>query len=232
MSFTPAKPITSPQQGVHDNLEKVVRKHLATKSQKPIAEHNQTAFDEAYHYWQQRGKPPVLLDSCCGTGESSRYLAATHPNHLVIGLDQSCKRLQNSANTHLPENCLLLQCECSDFWQLAEQKQWCFEKHTIFYPNPYPKTQHLQRRWHGHSALSSLLRISQYIELRTNWKIYAEEFQQTLAIAKSMGFAINNIERQQYFTDEPITAFERKYQLSSHQLWQVTASLSPNLSIA
>lgn len=232
MSFTPAKPITSPQQGVHNNLEKVVRKHLTTQSQKPIAEHNQTAFDQAHSYWLHQGQPPVLLDSCCGTGESSHFLALTYPNHLVIGLDQSCKRLQNSANVQIPDNCLLLQCECADFWRLAEQKQWHFEKHMIFYPNPYPKTQHLKRRWHGHSSLGSLLRISQQIELRTNWKIYAEEFQQTLVIAQSMNVAVSDIHYEQYLTDKPITAFERKYRLSGHELWQTTALLSPNLSIA
>jgi hypothetical protein len=48
MSFTPAKPVTSPQQGIHDNLEKVVIKHITSKSLKPIAAHNQMAFEESY----------------------------------------------------------------------------------------------------------------------------------------------------------------------------------------
>lgn len=224
MSFTPARPVTSPQSGVHDNLEKVVLKHFASQSLKPIAEHNLIAFEQAYQWWQDKGEPKVMLDSACGTGESSRYLATHYPNHLVIGLDQSVKRLNNSQNQDLPENCLLLHCECTDFWRLAHKRQWQFEKHTLFYPNPYPKTRHLQRRWHGDAAFSSLLAISKQIELRSNWKIYVEEFCQALHIAQAHQPSLNNIHMQQYYPDTTMTAFERKYLLSEHALWQVCAN--------
>jgi tRNA G46 methylase TrmB len=224
MSFTPAKPVTSPQQGIHDNLEKIVIKHLSSTSLKPIAAHNQTAFEQSHQWWQTKGKPKVILDSACGTGESSRYLANRYPDHLVIGLDQSIKRLQNSNNQQLPDNCLLLHCECTDFWRLAEQAQWQFEQHTLLYPNPYPKTKHLQRRWHGEACFSSLLAISKTIALRTNWKIYAEEFHQALHIAKKHGAGLAKITLQQYHPQDTITAFERKYLLSGHDLWQVQVS--------
>ena len=225
MSFTPATPITSPQHGIHPNLEKVVTKHLQTTSLRPIAAHNQFAFERAYQWWKDNGKPPVMLDSACGTGESSRHLATSHPNHVVIGLDQSIKRLQNSNNNHLPDNCLLLHCECTDFWRLADQAQWQFEKHTLLYPNPYPKTQHLQRRWHGEAAFRSLLNISQHIELRTNWKIYAEEFYHALLISQKAGITLSRILFEQYQPTTTITAFERKYLMSEHDLWRVTANI-------
>jgi tRNA (guanine-N7-)-methyltransferase len=225
MSFTPATPVTSPQHGIHNNLEKVVTKHLHTRSLKPIAAHNQTAFEHAYQWWQDQGNPSqVILDSACGTGESTRYLSQQYPDHWVIGLDQSIKRLQNSQNDRLPVNCLLLHCECTDFWRLAEQAQWRFSKHTLLYPNPYPKTQHLQRRWHGEAAFRSLLNISQTLELRTNWKIYAEEFHQALHIAQATGIALHNMHINAYHPHTTITAFERKYLMSQHELWQVIAS--------
>ena len=183
MSFTPAAPITSPQSGVHENLEKTVKKHLESQCLKPIAPHNKTAFKEAYDWWQQQGKRPAILDSACGTGESSRHLASRYPDHSIIGIDQSIKRLNHSDNDALPSNCLLLRCECMDFLRLAEQAQWFFTLHTLFYPNPYPKPQHLQRRWHGEAAFKSLLAISQTIELRTNWGIYAQEFYSALRLS-------------------------------------------------
>ena len=223
MSFTPASPITSPQTGIHDNVEKTVIKHFVSTSRKPIASHNQEAFNIARERWQQMGSPPAMLDSACGTGESSRYLAATYPDHLVIGIDQSIKRLGNSNNKSLPENCLLLRSECTDFWRLAEQAQWRFAKHTLLYPNPYPKPKHLQRRWHGDATWPSLLAISDQIELRTNWKIYAEEFHQALLISENQQSRFSNIHINPYLTDSPITAFERKYLMSEHVLWQVTA---------
>jgi tRNA G46 methylase TrmB len=237
MSFTPAKPITSPQMGIHQNLEKTVIKNFSNVSQKPIAEHNQAAFRQARERWQQLGQPSTILDSACGTGESSHYLANTHPDHLVVGIDQSIKRLENSNNRQLPDNCLLLRAECTDFWRLAEQAQWRFVKHTLFYPNPYPKPKHLQRRWHGDAAWTNLLSISDEIELRTNWKIYADEFHHALCISQklhisenpalieALNFSLENIQYTQYQPTQTVTAFERKYQLSEHLLWQVTATI-------
>ncbi len=236
MSFTPAQAVTSPQTGVHKNLEKTVRKHFASESQKPIAAHNQAAFEQASQWlkdkgWQQGQQPeiPLILDSACGTGQSSRHWAKAYPDHLVIGLDQSIKRLQNSQNAQLPPNCLLLHCECTDFWRLAQKAGWVFDKHTLLYPNPYPKTQHLQRRWHGEAAFPSLLAISKAIELRSNWPLYVEEFFQALNIAADLGLSIDAIHMEHYQPQQTITAFEQKYQLSGHSLWRVQAIIQSGL---
>ena len=237
MSFTPAHIITSSQTGPHKNLETIVSKHLQSNNRKPIADHNRKAFGHAYQWYQNYSKhyPHIILDSGCGTGESSRWLAKTYPDHLVIGIDQSAKRLQHSDNQHLPDNCLLLRCECTDFWRLADQQQWFFDKHTLFYPNPYPKPQHIQRRWHGETAFINLINISREIELRTNWDIYAQEFYIALKWLKNTMSTINDekclllfreqktISLNQYQPDQAITAFERKYLLSQHTLWQVCA---------
>jgi len=219
MSFTPAKPITSSQEVVHVNLVKTVRCHMSETCQRPIAAHNQLAFDTAYQWWQSRGAGKVILDSACGAGESTRYLANTYPDHCVIGLDQSQKRLSHNDNKNLPDNCILLRCECMDFWKLADNAQWFFDLHTLYYPNPYPKPKHLQRRWHGEAAFKHLIAISQNIELRSNWKIYVEEFYIALTLAcQSYG----TIRFNEYFPEYAITAFERKYLQSQHSLWQVS----------
>ncbi|EGG93469.1 putative methyltransferase SAM dependent [gamma proteobacterium IMCC1989] len=229
MSFTPAKPVTSPQQGRHENLEATVRKHLTTRSQKPIAEHNRSAFAQARTCWESLGRPPTILDSGCGTGESTRYLANTYPDHLVVGIDRSLKRLENNDNQILSRNSLLLRAECTDFWLLAEQANWRFAKHTLFYPNPYPKPKHLQRRWHGDAAWTSILAISNAIELRTNWPIYADEFYHALLISEAHQARFGHIHSHVYTPDQTVTAFERKYHASGHALWQVTAThITPN----
>ncbi|MGH1485835.1 MAG: SAM-dependent methyltransferase [Cellvibrionaceae bacterium] len=219
MSFTPSKIITSSQQGIHSNLEQVVGKHLTHSYRKPITDYNQHAFDKARDYWNKLEQPSVILDSACGTAESTRFLSTQYKDSLVIGLDQSAKRLANSQNESLAENAILLRCDCTDFWRLAQQTKWLFEKHYLLYPNPYPKPPHFQRRWHGHPAFPSLLAISQKIELRTNWRLYAEEFVVALKIAGYQAMF------NQYFSDTAITAFERKYQLSEHPLWQVSCQI-------
>lgn len=220
MSFTPAQAITSSQTGIHHNLARTVTKHLQSTSLKPIAEHNQQAFNKAYYWWQEKGKPPVILDSACGTGESSRYWAKTMPDHVVIGLDQSEKRLSHNNNKEVPSNCLLLRCECTDFWRLADKAGWIFEFHSLLYPNPYPKPQHLQRRWHGEAAFRNLLAISKSIELRSNWQLYVEEFFTALLIAKQQQAIQGQLVIEPYHPTEAITAFERKYMASGHALWR------------
>lgn len=220
MSFTESKTIASTQEGIHNNLQETVEKHLKHRFNRPIAKHNYEAFLQAHECWHIHGQPKVILDSACGTAESTHYLASQFPDHLVVGIDQSEKRLSNSHNRNTPENCLLLRCECIDFWQLAEKECWQFEKHFLLYPNPWPKPQHLKRRWHGHPAFSNLLNISKKIELRTNWKIYADEFLQALSIAKIYDAAL-----QEYKPEQTITAFERKYTLSQHTLWQIKATI-------
>ena len=225
MSFTPSKIITSPQQGIHANLEQLVSKHLAHAYRKPIADYNQRAFNSARDYWNKLGQPSVILDSACGTAESTRFLSVQYKHSLIIGLDQSAKRLANSENKNLTDNAILLRCDCTDFWRLAQQAKWVFEKHYLLYPNPYPKPPHLQRRWHGHPAFPNLLAISQQVELRTNWRLYAEEFAAALRIA---GHAVT---LNQHHSNIAITAFERKYQLSGHDLWCLSCHIHPDAAL-
>lgn len=219
MSFTPAKPVSSSQETLHHKLQETVIKHCSTIYRKPIAKHSQRAFDFAQEYWLTMGRPDIVLDSACGTAESTRQLAKRHSDCLVIGLDQSEQRLANSRNAQLPDNLLLLRCDCVDFWRLVDNEGLTIGWHYLFYPNPYPKAEHLKRRWHGHPVFFHLLQISERLELRTNWRLYAQEFYAALDI---VGYG--QIKIQEYFPENAQTAFERKYQISQHRLWQVLAS--------
>ena len=74
----------------------------------------------------------------------------------------------------------MLQANLIDFWRLSVQTEWRLQKHYLLYPNPWPKKKHLQRRWHGHPVFPSILELGGELELRTNWKIYADEFNQAV----------------------------------------------------
>ena len=84
--------IESNQPDIHEKLDEIVNKHLAAEFKKPIAAHTQAAFDEV-NAKVQVFDGPLILDSCCGVGESTANLAKRHPDALVIGIDKSSYRL-------------------------------------------------------------------------------------------------------------------------------------------
>lgn len=227
MSQTQASAVTSNQTEPHEKLIPVVQKHLATDFKKPIAPFNQQAFDEAQAFIAAHKGKPIILDSCCGIGESTIKLAQQHKDAIVIGIDQSAHRLAKNTQEKQQadvENALLLRANIEDFWRLALAAQWPIAKHTIFYPNPWPKSIHLKRRIHGSPVFASMVALGGEIELRSNWLIYLQECKIALALANipSDIKALNNPEQQELLPPERImTAFERKYNDAQQQLWQL-----------
>ncbi|MFM8569710.1 MAG: SAM-dependent methyltransferase, partial [Candidatus Kapaibacterium sp.] len=151
------------------------------------------------------------------TAHSTPHLAELHPDALVIGSDRSTVRL--TAAPHLPVNALVLRAECADFWELCVRDDVVFALHAIYYPNPYPKSEHLGRRWHGHAAFPTLLRISAAVELRSNMPWYAREFSAALRLCGVDAPA------EEFEPDAMMTAFERKYAATGHALWRVHARI-------
>lgn len=237
-----SREIYTNQQGIHDNLEKLVSKHLNSEFKKPPAEHTIAAFNEVVEQIASKPEMPIILDSCCGTGLSSRRIAAQHPNAWVIGVDRSAKRLNKEDQAPLPSNCLIVQADCVDFWKLANQAEWQLEKHYLLYPNPYPKSVQLKYRWHGHPAFADLLKLGGLLEVRSNWKIYIEEFSEAVRIAgqENTGCEIYELAKtyqhldkiESYSADEAeptkeyLTLFERKYHQSGQTLYRCLSRLS------
>ncbi|CAM9366199.1 unnamed protein product [Discosporangium mesarthrocarpum] len=199
----------------HPDVRTVARKHVCMEHRfidmYPIAAHTQQAFREAaifvrefYGVSRNSGKLhreplPVILDSGCGTGRSSLWLAEKFPDIPVLGIDKSAIRLSKSTamacheasarkgyqgcevgnrrrKGHGPHNLLLVRANLVDFWLLATwHREWEVRKHYILYPNPYPKSAQLKLRWHGHPVFPTLLRLGGQIIVRSNWKTYLQE---------------------------------------------------------
>jgi len=159
--------VTSNQTGIHQNLEKIVRKHAATDFKRPIAAHTQIAFKKIQSAISKQDKP-IILDSGCGTAMSTRYIAKQHPDSWVIGIDRSIVRLNKQTEDALPNNAITIQANLVDFWRLATQAKWKLQHHYILYPNPYPKASQLKQRWQGHPVLQDLSKLGGILELRTN----------------------------------------------------------------
>lgn len=201
--------VSSNQQGLHPRLNQVVERHLAHAYRRPPAEPTRLVFAGLQ-------APPAqsLLDAGCGTGESSLQLARAHRNHWVLGLDKSASRLERVQGPP-PANLELIRADLIDFALLAATAGWHFEKLFLLYPNPWPKSEHLQRRWHGHAIFPLLLQLAPRLEVRSNWRIYLEEFALALELA---GW---HSEITDWHPVSPISAFERKYALAGQPLYRL-----------
>ena len=254
-----ARAVTTNQTDIYDKLEEVVRKYASTEYLRPIADHTRAAFAEAEKFVEEFyknsghemdcagcGAHKVILDSGCGTGESTLNIALANAGIPVIGIDKSVARLNragtglsrelNSAgngarlNGAAPRNAFLVRAELLDFWRLALEKvkagQWHIPYHALYYPNPWPKQREATRRFHLHPIFPTLLQLGDAIELRTNWEIYAREFAAAARVLREIpGQAgddnTGTICREAFEPERPITAFERKYKEARQQLWRV-----------
>lgn len=214
-----SRPVISNQPGPHHDLARRVARALENPLRKPIAAHTHQAFEDVQAWYQQR-QSPLILDAGCGVGLSTRRLAERYPQHAVIGVDRSEDRLGRD-HGDLPANARLVRADLVDFWRLAEQAGWAPERHYLLYPNPYPKAAHLKMRWHGHPVLPTVLALGGVLEVRSNWRLYVEEF--ALAVAQVTGrqaavsvFSPNG---------DYLTPFEAKYHQSGQTLWRLCIEL-------
>lgn len=219
-----SRSVTSNQTGVHPDLETTVRRHLKDPYQKPIAEYTQGILDQIQKKKQEVGRE-LILDSGCGTGISSYNLAKQYPNDLIVGIDQSDFRLSKNKSEIeqqlTSDNILLFRANIIDIWLLMEKNNWKIDRHFLFYPNPWPKKKHLQRRWHGHPIFPTLLKLGGQLELRSNWKTYVDEFACSVEIITGKKEVTEELD----YIEKPITPFEKKYQLSEQELYRYQVDL-------
>ncbi|MCU4674954.1 tRNA (guanine-N(7)-)-methyltransferase [Catenovulum sp. 2E275] len=212
-----SRAIQSNQSGLHQDLDKIVKRHLNSTFLKPVSEHTQIAFEQVMEFTQSRDCP-VILDACCGVGDSSRNLAELYPDHTIIGVDKSDDRITRQ-RTETADNIILVRADLNDFYRLLAAKvnaqQVKIEQHKIFYPNPWPKATHIKRRWHGAPVFPDLVSVCNHIELRSNWLIYLQEFQYALKLA-GLNSKIESIQ-----VKHPITPFEAKYNASGQTIYQL-----------
>jgi len=216
--------VSSGQQGVHPRLDEIVRKHQAAPWARPLHRPSVNVWSELQERDIFSAGSPLILDSGCGTGESTRRLAGMFPGHLVIGVDRSQKRLgRGGAATAIfrHENCVLLRSELTTFWRLLLASGHSPERHFLLYPNPWPKTAHLKRRWHGHPVFPVLLALGGEIELRCNWAVYAREFARAAGMATGAIVAVNQI-----MPEKAMSPFERKYLERGQTLYAVRVPAS------
>ena len=216
--------IVSNQAGPHERLAETVRTHLTHPFQKPVQPHTRAAFEHLQACLTAAGAAPdvdraLILDACCGVGDSSRHLAVRHPDCRVIGVDRSAHRLARHRDGRLPDHLILLRADLVDLYRLMRGAGWRLARHCLFYPNPYPKAAHLGRRWHGSPVFPDMLALGGMLEVRSNWRVYVDEFAGALRLCGIEATV------EPWTADSPVTAFERKYRDSGHGLWRLCADV-------
>lgn len=239
--FNQARTVVSNQDKPHEDLLQLVNKHRSSVFKRPVAMHTQLAFERAL-IWLNEWQGDVIIDACCGVGESTLDLARQFPRARVIGIDKSSARIQKhgsylqrtsgnvkqcSVQSKPRDNYLILQADLNDFWRLllvhikhdTTKPSWRVTKQFILYPNPYPKKSQVGKRWHGSPVFPTIIDCCGCIEVRSNWKLYIEEF---VIAAEVLGIAMQITPLVIDAEHPPITPFERKYTDAGQQLWTAT----------
>lgn len=220
-----SKNIINGQECPAKNLLPLVHKHQNTLWEKPIGLPTQKSW-ERFKQKRNLQNQEIILDSGIGVGLSSILLAAQNPHKIVLAHDRSHERLQSHAvhrlrwekQNHTLENLFVIRADSEDLWRILAKEKLNISKHFVLYPNPYPKKSQLKKRWHGHPVFPTMCLLGDYLELRSNWKVYLEEF--SIAYAELHPQAQLALE----LISEPLgveTHFERKYSESSHPLWRL-----------
>ena len=221
-NFNASGLVISNQVGIHPHLQKHLARHVASPWLAPL---HQPTVDEFNSLWRSGIFAPdrtFNLDSGCGTGKSTRHLAQSFPEHLVIGADRSQASLGKiglCASSHLLDNCLLIRAELSTLWRLLIQAGVSPGRHYLLYPNPSPKSRHLNRRWHGHPVFPQLLYLGGRIEMRCNWEVYALEFAGAASYITGKDIGVDRIH-----PEKGISPFEQKYLDRGQALFSVVVS--------
>jgi len=214
-SVNQANSISTTQTTVHEKLDALVQRYRKAENLRPVSEHTRAAFDQV-NQWLGNWSGDIIIDSCCGVGESTARLGAANPEAKVIGLDKSQSRLDKHQHYQCnSENYAVFRADVIDFWRLIRQHQWRIQQHYLLYPNPYPKPAQVQKRWHGSAAFVDLMAMTPNITVRSNWLVYLLEFAQA---AKHYDVTANI---QQVPDDEAFTPFERKYLASGQICWEL-----------
>ena len=170
-------------------------------------------YEQIKNYYKQ--EVPIILDNGCGTGSSSLWLAKQNPNSAVFGIDHTDK----FTSTYPYKNIIFAQVEISQLWRLLWEKKIHIFKAYLLYPNPWPKSKHLTRRWHAHPAFKYLTHIADSLEIRTNWEIYALEARDSLEFMTG-----NKTVLSKFYPKTSISLHEDKYMRSGHDLFKLMSS--------
>ncbi len=212
--------VTTNQVGINEGLSLLNVRYTLDNFKKPIPDFSIKIFEEIWEWIKSNNNKSLVIDVGCGVGESSYHLANKYKNDLVIGIDKSLVRISknNTFKKNPPANLKIVRGDIIDIWRLfyKYRAEFSIKKQYILYPNPWPLKHHFKKRWHGHPVFPFILALETPIELRTNWKLYLEEFSFCLNLRNKSLASIEG-----YSPKVIVTPFERKFCESEHELFRL-----------
>ena len=92
------------------------------------------------------------------------------------------------------------------------------KKMYFLYPNPWPKKIHVKRRFHANPIAPFIYGVNVPIVLRSNWKLYLEEFRYMANLFKRSKHELKQIDVDH---QSVLTPFERKYIQSDQPVYEL-----------
>lgn len=222
--------VSSGQTDIHPRLHELTQKHLLHRWKQPLHAPTVDAWMRLKNEHGLMSSDRFILDSGCGTGASSIQLAELNPDCKVLGVDQSVSRLTTNGilnGFYTNNNLILMRAELSSLWRLMLAEGYQPQFHYLLYPNPWPKSSQVKRRWHAHPVFPDLLSLGCDLELRCNWDIYAKEFAAAAGQLCNRDFAVRR------FTGAAnSTPFEQKYLARSQPLFTVNIAAADTRALA
>jgi tRNA G46 methylase TrmB len=211
-----SKAVTSQQDCISDKLQALTERYRSRDHMKPLSQHSLHTFAKINDWLAQRDGA-VILDACCGVGESTAHLASLYPTARVIGIDKSDVRLSKHAHYAANrDNYQVFRADIQDMLVLMTREQWRLAAQFWWYPNPYPNKHQVQKRWHASPTMPHIMGLGGDIEVRSNWRLYLEEF---AWVAQQYG---RKTTIEEILSDKPVTPFERKYRASHQSCWKLS----------
>ncbi|MCT4643014.1 MAG: hypothetical protein N4A33_12055 [Bacteriovoracaceae bacterium] len=209
-----SKIVTTNQKGIHENLQKVLSRYDLNNYQRPISSYSLDTFKQIKKFV---GTDKFILDLGCGVGQSSFELKKVYPNYKIVGIDKSIKRLNKNNDYETVDDILLVRAELLDLipklMDLSDQIVVTY----ILYPNPWPKSIHYKRRFHFNPVMPFICELSEHIVLRSNWKLYLEEFSAAYLFLKQKNSDVKEVQIKR----EYLTPFEKKYHQSGQKIYEL-----------
>jgi tRNA G46 methylase TrmB len=212
--FGNSTPVRSTQTTIHPRLSEVVRRHLAEPYRRPLSAERVAAFEALRPRLGDGGQ--WVLDAGCGTAASAPVLRQ-RLGRPVLAVDKSAVRLARAPELGT-DGGAVVRGDLVDLWSWAEQRGIRFAACYLLYPNPWPKPQQLMRRWYAHPVWPAILATTRYLEVRSNWPLYALECAQALELSGWTPL-LDGVDPGA----PELSPFERKYRASGHPLMVLRA---------